>query len=206
MNGSHQGLVTPRRSRWWRLALPAGLALIALVVAGLAYSSGGPNEQLAAQDRLYGGGGTDPGCFVPDIDFCRTGFTNFSIDAHATATGHAADGDHVSAVGNSQVTCLAVRGNNGVVGGVSVTSPGDPSKVGWLFALFFVDRGTPDSGQLDLISPRWSGPADPSGWPPGFPYVCPSPDTGAPEFGLIRSFIPISRGDIVIQDAELSER
>jgi hypothetical protein len=205
MKGSQHGLVIPRRSRWWKLALPASLALVALVVAGLAYSSGGPNEQLAAQDRLYGGGGTDPGCFVPDIGFCRTGFTNFSLDAHATATGQAAHGDHVSAVGHSQVTCLAVHGNNAVVGGVTLSSP-NPSTVGTLFAFFFVDRGTPDSGQLDLVSPRWSGPADPSGWPPGFPYACPSPDTGATEFGLIRSFIPISRGDIVVQDAEVSER
>jgi hypothetical protein len=205
MKDSQQWLVTPRRSRWWKLALPAGLALVALVVAGLAYSSGGPNEQLAAQDRLYGGGGTDPGCFVPDIGFCRTVPIDFSIDAHATTTGQAAHGDFMNLNGHSQVTCIAVDGNNAVVGGVSVSGP-DPSRIGWLFATFYVDRGTPDSGQRDLVSPNYGGPADPSGWPPGFPYVCPSPDTGVPEFGLIRSFIPISRGDIVIQDAKVSER
>ena len=37
-------------------------------------------------------------------------------------------------------------------------------------------------------------------WPAGFPYVCPSPDVGDLAFGLVRSFIPISRGDIVVQD------
>jgi hypothetical protein len=184
-----------------KLAVLVVFAVVALAGAALAYSSEAPNAQLVSQDRVYGGGGTDPGCFVPDIDFCRTGSTNFSIDAHATSTDQAAHGDHVSGAGQSQVTCLAVHGNKAVVGGVSVSSP-DPSRVGWLFAIFYVDGGTPVSGELDLESPRYSGPADPSAWPPGFPYVCPSPDTGAPDFGLIPSFLPIARGDIVVQDAQ----
>lgn len=193
-------LLSPHRrwSRRWKLAILGVVAIGALAVAGFAYSSGGPNAQLVSQDRLYGGGGTDPGCFVPDIGFCRTGQTNFSIDAHATGTGQAAYGDVMGGGHHDQVTCLGVDGENAVVGGVIVSSP-DPSRVGWLFAIFYVDRGTPGSGELDLVSPGYSGP--PSGWPPGFPYVCPSPDTGVPEFGLIRSFLPISRGDIVVQDA-----
>ena len=185
------------RRTWGVVALGLGL-LVTLGVASLAYSSGGPNAQLVPQDRVWGGGGTDPGCFVPNIDFCRTGSTNFAVDAHATGNGQAAYGDHMSASGHSQVTCLAVHGQNAVVGGVSLTSP-DPSRVGWLFAIFYVDAGGPGSG-LDLESPRWSGPPDPSGWPAGFPYVCPSPDVGDPTFGLVRSFLPISRGDIIVQD------
>jgi hypothetical protein len=178
---------------------------VALAIAGLAHPSSGPNAQLANQDRLYGGGGNDPGCFVPDINFCRPSAFNFAIDAHATRTGNAAYGDFMyGAPGfrddGGQVTCLAVDGQNAVIGGITVSSS-NPSVVGGLFAVFFVDRGTPAFGDRDLVSPRYSGPADPSGWPPGFPYVCPSPDTGAPAFGLIRSFLPIGQGDIVVHDA-----
>jgi hypothetical protein len=175
------------------------LALVALAIAGFAYSSGGPNEQLVHQDRLYGGGGTEPGCFVPDIHFCRPVRTNFAIDAHANQDGNAAFGDYLSGAGHNQVTCLAVHGSNAVVGGITVSSP-NPANVGSFFATFYVDNGTPAFGG-DLVSPHYVGPPDPSGWPAGFPYVCPSPDTGAPAFGLFRSFIPISRGDIVVQDA-----
>jgi hypothetical protein len=184
----------------WKLVLPALIiGLLALAVAALAYSSTGPNAQLVAQDRLYGGGGTDPGCFVPDIGFCRTVETNFAIDAHSTGSGQAAYGDVVQAASHNEVRCLAVDGNNAVVGGVIVSSP-DPSRVGWLFLIFYVDNGT-DAFGGDLVSPTYAGPPDPSGWPAGFPNVCPSPDTGAPDFGLIRSFLPLSRGDIVIHDA-----
>jgi hypothetical protein len=107
--------------------LSAVLVVVALAGAALAYSSDGPNAQLVGQDRLYGGGGTDPGCFVPDIGFCRTGETNFAIDAHATRSGQAAYGDQVG-VEQKQVTCLAVDGNNAAVGGVIVSSP-DPRKL-----------------------------------------------------------------------------
>jgi ABC-type branched-subunit amino acid transport system substrate-binding protein len=65
--------------------------------------------------------------------------------------------------------------------------------------IFYVDNGPPGSG-ADLASPLYAGPPDPAGWPAGFPYVCPSPDTGVPALGIFRSFIPISRGDIVVQD------
>jgi hypothetical protein len=183
------------KQRRWKLVLLPALVLAALAIASLAYSSGDPNEQLAHQDRLYGGGGTEPGCFVPDIGFCRPGSTNFAIDAQASKSGNAASGDYVNAVVHNQVTCLAVHGKNAVVGGIIVSST-DPSRIGSFFATFYVDNGPPGSGG-DLVSPNYGGPT----WPPGFPYVCPSPDTGAPAFGLIRSFLPLSRGDIVVQDA-----
>jgi len=170
---------------------------VALAVAGFAYPTGGPNAQLVGQDRLYGGGGTDAGCFVPDIGFCRLATTDFSVDAHATGTGNAAYGDIVARNGShSQVTCLAVDGGNAVVGTRILTDP-NPDHVGWLTATFYVDNGP---GQVDLVSPNYTGPDDPADWPLGFPFVCPSPDTGSPAFGLIRSFIPISRGNIVVQD------
>ena len=182
------------------------IAVVLVAVAGtlggasLAYSTDGPNAKLVHQDRIYGGGGTEPGCYLPDINFCRPGPTDFAIDAHATGNGHAAYGDVVFLTRHEQVTCVAVAGSNAVVGGIFVSDP-DPSRVGWLFVQFFVDNGTFAFGG-DFASPQYIGPAEPSsGWPRGFPYVCPSPDTGAPDFGMIRSFLPISRGDIVIQDA-----
>jgi ABC-type branched-subunit amino acid transport system substrate-binding protein len=180
-----------------KLVLLPVLGLAALAIAGFAYSSGGPNEQLVHQDRLYGGGGTEPGCFVPDIQFCRSVPTNIAIDAQATQDGNAAAGDYVNAVGHNQVTCLAVHGHNAAVGGIIVAG----ANVGALFAAFYVDNGPPGSG-ADLVSPNYVDSPDPAKWPPGFPYVCPSPDTGAPAFGLFRSFIPLSRGDIVVQDAD----
>jgi hypothetical protein len=180
------------------LWLPVALALAALTAAGLAYSSGGPAAQLDAQTRLYGGGGTDPGCFVPDIGFCRTGPTDISVDAHATGNGQAAYGNlNGRAGGRERVTCLAVDGNKASVGGV-ITADANPAAVGALFLMFFVDNGA--SG-VDLASPLYNAPAGAGNWPAGFPYVCPSPDTGAPSFGLLPSFIPIVRGDIIVQDA-----
>jgi hypothetical protein len=176
-----------------------GLALVgALAVAGFAYSTGGPNAQLANQDRLYGGGGTDPGCFVPDIGFCRPIPTNFSVDAHAAGNGQAAFGDMVIGTIHVQITCLSVVGSKAAVGGIVVGAP-DPAQIGSLQLMFLVDGGAPGSG-LDLTSPRYVGPAGPAGgWPPGFPYSCPSPD-GVPALGFFASYLPIVRGDVVVQD------
>jgi hypothetical protein len=169
-----------------------------LAIAGFAYSSDGPNAQLVNQDRIYGGGGTEPGCFVPDVGFCRQVPTNFAIDAHGSSTGRSAYGDWLTGGDQIQVTCIAVDGTNGVVGGITTASV-VASHVGWLNLQFLTDNGALTAGG-DAQSPLYAGPADPAGWPPGFPYVCPSPDTSAPNFGLIRSFLPISRGDIVVQD------
>jgi hypothetical protein len=191
-------------SRQWKVAVLSAAIVGTLAIAGIAYSTGGPNAQLVSQDRIYGGGQTDPGCFVPSINFCRPLPVNFAIDAHATGTGQAAYGDYTNGAPgfrdfHGQITCLAADGQNAVIGGITVSSS-DPSIVGNLFAEFFVDRGTPSFGDRDLQSPLYSGSADPSGWPPDFPYVCPSPDTDAPNFGLIRSFLPIAHGDIVVRD------
>jgi len=184
-----------RRSRF-AVLLVVGAG--ALAVAGVAYPTGGPNSQLVKQVRIYGGGGTDPGCFVPDISFCRTAETNFAIDAHATGAGQPAYGDRVGAGAHEQITCLGVDGHNGVVGGIVTTAPSRPSIVGDVFVEFYVDNGTLDFGG-DLISPFFIFDPGVDALPAGFPYVCPSPDTGAPSFGMIRSFLPIARGDIVVQ-------
>jgi hypothetical protein len=176
------------------------LAVIAALAGGAAaaLSDGGPNAQLVSQDRLYGGGGTDPGCFVPDIGFCRIGSTDFSVDAHATGSGHAAYGDLLFGANHIQVTCLAVDGSKAAVGGIIVSSANSAIN-GYLGLFFFVDGGPPNA-HLDQVSPFYNGPADPSGWSAGFPYVCPSPVTGDPALGIFASYIPVVRGDIVVQD------
>src|SRR5262249_33019623 len=188
-----------------KLGLVALAALGTLAIAGFACAAGGPTEQLGGQDRVYGGGQTDAGvCFVPDIGFCRPLPFNFAIDAHASGDGQAAYGDFTNGAPgfrdvHDQVTCLRVHGRNAVVGGIAVSSS-DPSVVGGYFAEYFIDRGTPSFGDRDLESPVWTGAPDPSGWPPRFPSVCPSPDESNTQFGLLRSFAPITHGDIVVQD------
>jgi hypothetical protein len=177
--------------------------MLGAIGATIAHSTGGPNEQLVSQDRVYGGGGTDAGaCFDPDIGFCRKFATNLGIDAHASGSDEEAYGDvSGGAVGfaesHGQITCLRVHGHNAVVGGITVSSS-DPSAVGLAFITWYVDRGTPAFGDRDQESPTYSI-ARGTG-PPGFPYACPSPDAGLPTLDLFRSFVPIAEGDIVVQD------
>jgi hypothetical protein len=105
------------RGHSWKPSFTLVLATAALAVAGYAYSSDGPNAQLVGQDRVWGGGGTEPGCFVPDIGFCRLSPNDFAIDAHATRTAQAAYGDRAGSNAHDQITAhprrLDVRGQNG---------------------------------------------------------------------------------------------
>src|SRR5215831_7244837 len=111
------------------VAVLVGLVVLAAIGTAVAHSTGGPNGQLPPQDRLWGGGGTEPGCFVPDIGFCRVVPTNFALDAHATGSDHAAYGDRFGAGLREQVTCLRVDGQNAVVGGVVTSDPENPAGV-----------------------------------------------------------------------------
>lgn len=179
--------------------------LAALSASAVALSNGGSNAKLANQDRLYGGGSSGPGCFVPDIGFCLSGTRNFAVDAHSTSHGTAASGDLTfGAPGghdqHAQITCLAVRGDKAVVGGI-ITQADRPALVGAWVAMLFQARGTPAFGERDLASPLYLQTPDPAQNPPGFPYVCPSPDAGAPAFGISPSYLPVTGGDIVVQDA-----
>jgi hypothetical protein len=178
--------------RWLLLALVAGAA--GLAAAGFARSAGSPNAQLTHEDRLYGGGGTNKDCFVPDIGFCRLANVDFAVDAHADDGDHAAYGNlEASGAPQRSITCLRVDGGNAVVGGFTPTSP-TPS----LWLQYFVD-GRP-AGE-DLVSPLYVNPDDPADWPAGFPYVCPSAVDGVTSLGLFRSFIHVVRGNVVVQDA-----
>jgi hypothetical protein len=176
------------------------LALGALVGAGLAYAAGGPNGQLAHQDRVYGGG-----TFCVDLGTC-TDTRTFAVDAHADLHGGAAFGD-IEYAGpthyeDEEVTCLSVNGNKVAVGGI-VTQADRPSVVGMLALMFLTDGGNPMSGTPDGSSLQFINPAGPAGgWPPGFRNRCPSPDTGAPLLGLVPAYLPLTGGDIVVQDSK----
>lgn len=183
------------------------LALGALAGAGLAYSAGGPNAQVANQDRVYGGGTIGPGCPTPDT--CITDTRTFALDAHADSHGRDAFGS-VEYAGpthyeDEEVTCLSVDGNKAAIGGI-VTQADRPSVVG-MWALMFVSdggspiSGTPDASGLQFISP----PGHAGGWPPGFPNACPSPDAGTPSLGLVPAYLPLTGGDIVVKDARGGE-
>jgi hypothetical protein len=183
------------------------LALGALVAAGIAYSAAGPSAQLVHQDRVYGGGTIGPGCLVPDIGICIDDTRTFAIDAHADSHGRAAFGD-VEYAGpthyqDEQVTCLSVDGNKAAIGAI-VTAADRPSVVGMWTLMFLTDGGNPTSVTLDSSSLQYFGPATPGpagGWPPGFPNVCPSPNTGAPNLGLVPAYLALTGGDIVVQDS-----
>jgi hypothetical protein len=174
-------------------------ALVALVGAGVAYSAASPSAKLDKQDRLYGGGQFGPGCFS-NSTICFELARNLSFDAHA-------EGDGSEAVGNStygtpgvsettrEITCLRVEGDSAAVGGVLVSGP----NAGFGFVQYIVDRGGPGLGPRDLSSPSFIDPLDSSGWPVGFPQVCPSALTGFP--GAPPAFLEVHSGDFVVQDA-----
>jgi len=175
------------------------VTLLTLVGAGVAYSAASPSAKLEKQDRLYGGGQFGPGCFS-NSTLCFARPRNFAVDAHAEGNGSEAIGNSTygtPGAGESyrSVTCLRVEGNAAAVGGV-VTSG---ANAGFGYVQYFVDRGGPGLGDRDLASPSFTDTLDASGWPAGFPAVCPSPTTGFP--GGEPSYLEVHSGDVVVQDA-----
>jgi hypothetical protein len=173
--------------------------IVALICAGVAYAAASPSAKLQKQDRLYGGGAISAGCFS-NSTICFPQGRNFAVDAHAEGDGNEAVGDSTYAAPGGgdnvrTVTCLRVEGNRAAIGGIIVSG----SAPGWWFVQYFVDRGGPGQGDRDLASPSFVDPAGSSGWPVGFPYVCPSPSTGFP--GGEPIFREVESGDIVVQDA-----
>jgi hypothetical protein len=168
----------------------SSMLLVALAIAGFAYSASGPNAQLAGQDRVYGGGS-----FTGPEGLLR----NFAIDAHAN--GSAAYGDIEYGGGghfeHEQVTCLAVSGNRATVGAI-VTQADRPEGVGFWALMVLTDNGPATSTTSDASTLQEIGPGS-AGWPAGFPYVCPSPSAAAAMFGL--SEFTLNGGDVVVQDA-----
>jgi hypothetical protein len=175
------------------------LAFCAVLAAGatfaaVASSATGPNAQLVSQNRVYGGGQ-----FTNSFD---GSIRNFAIDAHANGAAAYGDIEYGGTVhaGHEQVTCLKVVGNQATLGAV-ITQADRPAIIGWFVLQVYQDNGglfsgTPDAATLQVQGP---GTGVANGWTAGFPYVCPSPDTTMSFFGL--SYMPLSGGDVVVQDA-----
>jgi hypothetical protein len=169
------------------------LLLGALVIAGLAYSAGGPNAQLASQNRVYGGGS-----FVgPDLPVGLQ--RNFAVDAHAN--GQAAYGDIEYGGGShfmhEQVTCLAASGKRAAIG--AIVTHADRPIGGSLVLMVLTDNGPATSKTVDSSTLQEINPPGDAGWPAGFPYVCPSPSAAVAMFGL--GDFPLNGGNVVVQDA-----
>lgn len=165
-------------------------AAASLAASGAAYSSlaaGGPSDD----PFVVGGGRLGPGTFPG-------GFTipsrDFSVDAHVEKKGLKVTGLFISGrngISSSQtnVTCVAIDGNQAAVGGVeSLTGVGR--------VVFVIDNGPPSSAVRDQLSPIFTDPVDSPNWPIGFPLVCPTPNSGFNQEG----YLDVHSGDIVISE------
>ena len=151
-----------------------------------------PDEHLANQNRVYGGGQ-----FTAPDGSPR----NFAVDAHAEPGDKPASGDieygtpgHFS---HEQVMCLTVSGNKAAVGAV-LTQTDRTETVGYLVLMILVDNGTPLSGNPDQATLQVFGPPNDPTWPAGFPTTCPAPDTAA----AFATYFPLNGGDILVQNAK----
>jgi hypothetical protein len=181
-----------------RKALLALLAVLALVPAGLAYSSVGqrPKALGLLSGHVYGGGHFGAGCFDGPGNVCFAHPRDFSVDAHRIAgvVGGTLNYGQGGLLIRGQITCMTVVGNRAAMGGI-VRATGDGSDIGTPFVVQLVDNGPPigssgdRSGAVDLLAPGETFPGEPQ----GFPYVCPaSPDSW---YG----YQDLSGGDVVVQ-------
>ena len=180
-----------------RKVLLASLAVLALIPAGLAYSSVKPgSKQLRLPTaHVYGGGHFGPGCFDGPGNLCFAKPRDFSIDAHRIAgivTGTLNYGFGLLLI-RGQITCMTVVGNRAAVGGI-VRSTGDGSGIGAPFIFQVVDNRPYNGSSADsssavyLLDPGDTFPGEPA----GFPYVCPS--SPASWYG----YQDLSGGDVVV--------
>ena len=162
----------------------------ALVGSGAAYSSlasGGPSED----PFVVGGGRLGPGTFPGGFTILSR---DFSVDAHVEKKGQKVTGLFITGrngISGSQtnVTCVSIDGNQAVVGGVD-------SATGIGRVVFLIDNGPPSSAVRDQSSPNFVDPVDSPNWPFGFPYVCPTPNSGFNQEG----YLDVHSGDIVISE------
>ena len=180
-----------------RKLVPLVLVAAGLASAGIAYSSSRPvGRGLQSPAHVYGGGRLGPGTF-PATGLTFSNPRDFSIDAHrirATVGGHVYYGRNAGVLLlGVDVTCLAVKGRTAAIGGI-VRETGDGQDVGYGFALFLEDNGSPLSQTRDQSSAAFIDPLSAPEWPPGFPLVCPAPDGPFNEPG----FLDLHSGDVVV--------
>jgi hypothetical protein len=172
------------------------VAAAALAGAGMAISSGGPNEKLASQSRAYGGG---------QFWFPNGVARAFALDAHVDGNGGGAaygTWEYGPPTGpwhvRGDITCMTIDGNVAIVGGwVRDTERSDLA--GLAFLTYVRDNGTPGSGAQDEASVSWFGGTTGTAngdFPTSFPQTCPAgvgafADTPPSWFPLV--------GDVVVQ-------
>lgn len=175
-----------------RKLVPLLFVAVALTVTGVALSSGSPNDKLASQLRVYGGGQfTTP-----------FGQRSFAIDAHVDGGGNGAaygTWEYGPSGGpwhtRSEVTCLTIAGNTAIIGGY-VTDTERPELAGLAFLTYLRDNGTPAGGAVDQGSVSYFGASDglAGDFPTTFPQTCPT----AP-FADLPPIWSDAAGDVVIQ-------
>lgn len=182
--------------KWFAAAVGAVLAVLG--AAAIASATSGPNAQLVSQNRVYGGGQFT---VSPEAGSLR----NFAIDAHSSGATAYGDIEYASPFhwGHEQVTCLKVVGNTATIGAI-ITQADRSDLIGWAILWVVRDNGNPLSSTPDAATFQVQGPVGPAGgWlNPGFPYVCPSPDTATSGFGL--NYMPLNAGDFVVQHAAIN--
>ena len=192
------------------------LALAAALSAALSLATAAP-AAAPTFAKTEGAGETAPCTVVPPLSgtqFCFTRGRSFAFEAMARGGGPIVRGLGARATGfyahssvgltpvlRGDVTCLNVVGNTAVFGGVlrriaNETGPRIP------FVVYVVDNGEANEGDPpDLISPLSVFPEnDPDRplLPEAFPHLCPPP---APS---IYGYLPVTDGNIVVQEGEIS--
>jgi hypothetical protein len=174
---------------------------VALAATGVALSSGGPNQKLASETRVYGGGTFGPGCVTDPLQFCMPTERSFAIDAHVEGGGSGAaygTWEYGQTGGPSHmkgdITCVTVVGNTAIVGGF-VTQSERSDVIGLAFAAYVRDNGTTTSTTPDQASVGWFAP--PGDWPASFPQTCPA--SGAFGVDIAPPLWFNVHGDVVVQ-------
>lgn len=175
-----------------RKATGMAAALAALAVAGAAYSAQS-GQRPTSRDAVWGGGHFVNAAGVPR-DFSVLGIKG----GLSGADGSLIFGTNGAVtINRTDVTCVAVRGNKAVVGGI-ISETGTGDFVGFANLVYYIDNGGPGSSSRDRFSPILIlEPEEVSElMPPGFPHVCPEP-TILEGF----SYGDLLEGDIVVHDA-----
>ena len=185
----------------WKLVM---LLVVVAVLAGsgVAVSSGGPQERLASQVRIYGGGTYGP-CFAGGA-FCLAAERSLAIDVHIEGGGMGAvygdweNGVAGQFVNKGEVTCARIDGDVAIVGG-RITFATNPAFVGLAFVAYFKDHGSVASTAPDEASIAFLGPNDgqPGDFPLSFPASCPASPFGDDVAPAL--WTPL-RGNVVVQN------
>ena len=172
-------------------------AILGGIVAVYALTAGAVPNAGPAQDRVFGGGTFAPGCSDGPSPACFAAGREFSLlavgnpnglDAYGTFRYGRPDAGVTNTVG--RVTCLSVRGNDAMIGGV-IAESADPSFVGGPFMFFVHDTSTAGSFDRDRVSANFVD------LPTAAPADCSQLDSNALGIG----YFTLKTGDVVVEDS-----